>query len=135
MRNKHKWNGYSHFHECCHPRLTHAQIRKKWLKPDTPAYIALQQVVLNKILKDIEKLTEFCHTGELKVYHSEYLKYCPKGEHFSHKGMVAGHNSQHSITMQPVEESRQSYNLVHVLGKPGTRSASQRHINGGWLSQ
>ena len=72
-------------------RLTSAQIRKKkWLKPDTPAYIALEEVVLNKkILKDIEKLTEFCHTGELEVYHSEYLKYCPKREHFSHKGMVA----------------------------------------------
>ena len=91
VTNKHKWNGYTHFHECCHPRLTSAQIRKKrWLKPDTPAYIALEEVVLNKkILKDIEKLTEFCHTGELEVYHSEYLKYCPKREHFSHKGMVA----------------------------------------------
>ena len=22
VTNKHKWNGYSHFHECCHPRLT-----------------------------------------------------------------------------------------------------------------
>ena len=91
VTNKHKWNGYTHFHECCHPRLTSAQIRKKkWLKPDTPAYIALEEVVLNKkILKDIEKLTEFCHTGELEVYRSEYLKYCPKREHFSHKGMVA----------------------------------------------
>ena len=91
VTNKHKWNGYTHFHECCHARLTSAQIRKKnWLKPDTPAYIALEEVVLNKkILKDIEKLTEFCHTGELEVYHSEYLKYCPKREHFSHKGMVA----------------------------------------------
>ena len=91
VTNKHKWNGYTHLHECCHPRLTSAQIRKKnCLKPDTPAYIALEEVVLNKkILKDIEKLTEFCHTGELELYHSEYLKYCPKREHFSHKGMVA----------------------------------------------
>ena len=49
VTNKHKWNGYTYFHECCHPRLTSAQIRKKkWLKPDTPAYIALEEVVLNK---------------------------------------------------------------------------------------
>ena len=42
VTKKHKWNGYSHFHECCHPRLTSAQIRKKkWLKPHTPAYIGL----------------------------------------------------------------------------------------------
>lgn len=60
------------------------------MKPDTPAYIAHEEVVLNKkILKDIEKLTEFCHTGELEVYHSEYIKYCPKREQFSHKGIVA----------------------------------------------
>jgi len=91
VTNKHKWSGYNHFHECCHPRLTTAAARKKkWLKPDTPAYIALEEVVLNKkLLKDIEKLTEFCHTGEVEVYHSEQLKYCPKREHFSHKGMVA----------------------------------------------
>jgi len=37
------------------------------LKPDTPAYIALEEAVLNKkLLKEIEKLTEFCHTGEVE---------------------------------------------------------------------
>ena len=84
VTNKHKWNGCTHFHQFCHLRLTSAQIRKKkWLKSDTATYSALEEVVLNKkILKDIEKLTEFCHTGELEVYHSEYLKYCPKREHF-----------------------------------------------------
>ena len=91
VTNKHKWRGNTHFHECCHPALTNAEARKKkWLKPDTPTYIALEEVMLNKkLLKDIEKLTEFCHTGEVEVYHSEQLKYCPKREHFSHKGMTA----------------------------------------------
>ena len=67
VSNKHNWNGYTHFHKYCHARLTPAQIRKKtWLKSDTPAYVALEEVVLNKkLLKDIEKLTEFCHTGNL----------------------------------------------------------------------
>ena len=76
VTNKHKWTGYNHFHECCHPRLAPSAARKKkWLKPHTPAYIALEEVVLNKkLLKDIEKLTEFCHTGEVEVYHSEQLK-------------------------------------------------------------
>ena len=45
------------------------------------------------------------------------------------------HNSHHSITMQTVEESRQLYNLVQVLVKRCTRSASQRYRNSGWLSQ
>ena len=47
-------------------------------------------MVLNtKLLKDIAKITDFCHTGRLEVYHSMMLKYCPKREHFSYQGMVA----------------------------------------------
>ena len=32
---------------------------------------------------------DFNHTGQLEVYYSLYLKYCPKQLHFSHHGMVA----------------------------------------------
>ena len=35
--------------------------------------------------------------------------------------------------MQTVEESRPLYNLGQLLVKPGTRLASQRHRNRGWL--
>ena len=88
--NKHSWTGHTYFHKCCHPRLSAAQAnKKKWLKPGSPAYVALEEVVLNtKLLKDLAKLTEFCHTGELEVYHALMLKYCPKREHFSFKGML-----------------------------------------------
>ena len=61
-----------------------------WLKPGSPAHLALEEVVLNtKLLKDLAKLTDFCHTGKIEVYHSMMLKYCSKQEHFSYKGMVA----------------------------------------------
>ena len=61
-----------------------------WIKPGTPAHLALEEVVLNnKLLKDLAKLTDFCHTGKIEVYHSMMLKYCSKWEHFSYKGMVA----------------------------------------------
>ena len=43
-----------------------------------------------KLLKDLAKLTDFCHTGKIEVYHSMMLKYCSKQEHFSYKAMVAG---------------------------------------------
>ena len=42
-----------------------------------------------KLLKDLAKLTDFCHSGKIEVYHSMMLKYCSKQELFSHKGMVA----------------------------------------------
>ena len=46
-------------------------------------------VINTKLLKDLAKLTDFCHTGQLEVYHSMMLKYCSKREHFSYQGMVA----------------------------------------------
>lgn len=53
-------------------------------------HLALEEVVLNtKLLKDLAKLTDICHTGNTEVYHSMMLKYCSKREHFSYKGMVA----------------------------------------------
>ena len=91
VRNKHSWNDAELFRKCAHPCLTRREVKRKfWLKPGTPAYVALEEVVLHpKLLKDLANLTDFCHTGGLEVYHSMILKYCPKREHFSYKGMVA----------------------------------------------
>ncbi|XP_068759638.1 uncharacterized protein [Montipora capricornis] len=91
VSNRHKWFGNSLFHQCCHRRSSSSEAKKIcWIKPGTPAHIALEEVVLNnKLLKDLAKLTELCHTGEIEVYHSMILKHCSKREHFSYKGMVA----------------------------------------------
>ena len=43
---------------------------------------------LLNLLKDIPKLTKFCHTGMLEVFHSLLTKYCPKRQHFGYKGMM-----------------------------------------------
>lgn len=89
--NKHIWSGNTHFHQCCHQQISPSEAKKvSWLKPNSQAFLALEEVVLNtKLLKDIAKITDFCHTGRLEVYHSMMLKYCPKREHFSYQGMVA----------------------------------------------
>ncbi|KAK3745396.1 hypothetical protein QZH41_001436 [Actinostola sp. cb2023] len=91
VTNKHSWTHAVLFHQCSHPVLTHTEMRRTaWLKPGTPAFVALEEVVNQpKLLKDLAKLTDFCHTGALEVYHSMMLKYLPKREHFSYKGMVA----------------------------------------------
>ena len=91
VSNRHKWSGNSLFHQCCHRRISSSEAKKIcWIKPGTPAHLALEEVVLNnKLLKDLAKLTDFCHTGKIEVYHSMMLKYCSKREHFSYKGMVA----------------------------------------------
>ena len=80
ITNKHKWSGSSHFHQCCHRHIPSSEAKKIcWLKPVSQAHLALEEVVLNtKLLKDLAKLTDFCHTGRLEVYHSMMLKYCSK---------------------------------------------------------
>ena len=89
--NKHKWSGNTLFHQCCHRRISSSEAKQIcWLKPGSQAHIALEEVVLNKkLLKDLEKLTDFCHTGKIEVYHSMMLKYASKREHYSYQGMVA----------------------------------------------
>lgn len=91
VRNKHSWNNTTHFKKCAHPRLRRRDARQKcWLKPGSAAFVALEEVILNpRLLKDLAKLTDFNHTGGLEVYHSMMLKYCPKRQHFSYKGMLA----------------------------------------------
>lgn len=91
VANKHSWRDAEVFHKCAHPRLNRREVRTKcWLKAGSPAHVALEEVILQpKLLNDLAKLTDFCHTGGLEVYHSLVLKYCPKREHFSYKGMVA----------------------------------------------
>ena len=34
------------------------------------------------LLKDLSKLTESCHTGQIEVFHSLINKYSPKRQHF-----------------------------------------------------
>ena len=64
--------------------------RDKKEKPGTTALVALEEIVFNKkLIKDLKMVTEFHHTGNLEVYHSMMIKYCPKRQHFSHEGMVA----------------------------------------------
>ena len=51
---------------------------------------ALKEVVLDKrLVKDIRQLSEFCHTGNLEVYHSLMTKYVPKRQEFDQDQMTA----------------------------------------------
>ena len=88
ITNVHQWDTAVKYHQCSHDPLTREeQGEKLWLKPGSSAHELLKSIVFDpKILKALEKLTLFCHTGPLEVAHSLYLKYCPKRQHFSYKG-------------------------------------------------
>ena len=123
--NKHSWRGAKHFKKCAHNPLSRREVKEKlWLKPGTAAHVALEEVVFNKkLLKDLKLVTEFHHTGNLEVYHSMMLKYCPKRQHFSHEGMnartqlaVLDHNQncarKQAVVKQGSSQGALRYNLV-----------------------
>ena len=90
--NKHKCRrGNDLFTKCEHHQLSREEKKEvAWLKQGSSSHVALEEVVTDRrIHRDIEKLTEFHHTGALEVYHSLMLKYVPKREHFSYNGMEA----------------------------------------------
>ena len=95
----------------------------------------MEDIVLEKwLLKDLGKVTEFCHTGHLEVYHSLMLKYCPKRQHFSHKWMLArtqltalDHNANCGREHALVEAGERT-------GEAGTKLASPKPRHNGFVS-
>jgi len=83
--NNHEWNG-GLMSKCDHETVSDDT---DWLTMGSPAHDALRQVVMDRrLLKDIGKLSDFCHTGQLETYHSMLLKYAPKRNHFQYGGML-----------------------------------------------
>lgn len=85
----HSWNIGEHVTSCDHaPLLDDERRKKKWLTEGSAAHEALKEVVLNaKFLRDIRKLTKFCHTSGIENYHSVALKYRPKRLAFAYESM------------------------------------------------
>ena len=90
IANNHTWIGETMI-GCEHGALTDSErAETDWLELNSAAHNALKDVIFNKkLLKDIEKLSQFCHTGSLESYHAMLLKYVPKRQHYSHAGMNA----------------------------------------------
>jgi hypothetical protein len=111
---KHEWDGFKYFSQCAHPPLDREESRQKlWLEPGSPSREALKKVVFDKRLqKDIKKLSDFHHTGELEVFHSLLTKYCPKREHFHFEECLFGQSLQLWTTTSMWEG-----NLLLFLGK------------------
>lgn len=90
--NKHRWPGCKMYKKCSHSPIPRSeQKKKKWLKASSPAHQALSKIVKDKrITTDLKLCSQGVTTTMLEVYHSLYLKYLPKIQHFSFETMVAG---------------------------------------------
>ena len=95
------------------------------VKKGSPPHETLKSVVLDKkLLKDIGKLNQFCHTGKLDVYHSLLLKYCSRRLHFGYKGMIArtqpaalDHNNNVDRNQATTAHEQKRYKVVFPKAK------------------
>lgn len=118
--NIHSFEG-KFFKQCAHtPIEPEVSDTKKWLVKDSKAHKALKEVVLDKRLrKDIRQLNEFCHTGNLEVFHSLLLKYTPKRQEFDNDQMwtrtalaVIDHNLNQNRGQKVNKDGEKAYKLV-----------------------
>ena len=83
----HSWTGGVKFHQCAHEERQGEEMCTIYLDKDSLAFAALKSVVASPfLLRALPQLTQYCHTGDLEVYHSYLLKYCPKRQHFFYEG-------------------------------------------------
>ncbi|KAJ8365025.1 hypothetical protein SKAU_G00138560 [Synaphobranchus kaupii] len=122
----HRWEEDGQEWTCYHKDLTaDQQRRKKLLQKDSAAFKALLDLVLNKkLLKDLNQMTLFKHTGDLEVYHSAMLKYMQKRLHFTYNTMkartqlsVMDHNSNVGREHATNCDGTPRYNLVPKQNK------------------
>ncbi|XP_077065543.1 uncharacterized protein LOC143718343 [Siphateles boraxobius] len=118
----HRWEEDGAQYTCNHTTLTEdEQRRKKWLRPDSSAFVALKGVMLDKnLLRDLRQMSLFKHTGSLEVYHQVMLKYAEKRLHYSYDSMrartqltVLDHNSNVGRTHVKTIEGQPRYKAVY----------------------
>ena len=100
IMNRHTWETYKNFtvlNRCAHPPLSiHQEEYVEWLEGNSPDFQALDVIFLDKgLLKDLDKLTKFWHTGQIEVFQSLINKYWPKRLHFS----TASQNAWHQLSV------------------------------------
>lgn len=62
----HRWEEGGTTYTCHHPALSieEQQEKKRWLEPQSPAFLALKDIVTNKnLLQDMRQMALFKHTG------------------------------------------------------------------------
>ena len=77
----------------------------------------LKSVVLDKkLLKDIGKHNQLCHTGILEVYHSILLNCCPERLHFGYKGtqLTALDHINNVDRSQATTHEQERYKVVFI---------------------
>ncbi|CAL9702720.1 unnamed protein product [Knipowitschia caucasica] len=130
----HRWEENGTEYKCFHQDLSAQEQRtKRWLKVNSPSFQALKSMMTDtRLLKDLQQMTLFKHTGQLEVFHNALLKYCPKRLHFHYPSMKArtmlaimDHNENHYADREQA---------TTAAGHPRTNVAFKKHSQQ-WISK
>ena len=79
------WQELSSFQQMCSSIIIHAPRERSWVvEVIFPDFQALEVIMLEKsLLKDLGKLTEFCHTSQIEIFKFLIKKYSPNVNTFS----------------------------------------------------
>ncbi|XP_020626983.1 uncharacterized protein LOC110064285, partial [Orbicella faveolata] len=88
--NKHSGHENPLFPKCAHGRLHGRQRKKKWLKPGTPPYENLTELLTKgSLLKDLMQISGQHATSSLEAFHSVHNHFATKMVAFSYHGMTS----------------------------------------------
>ncbi|XP_073451735.1 uncharacterized protein [Aquarana catesbeiana] len=89
--NIHQWLSASQYHSCHHSTIwPEGANNYDWLQAGSAAHCKLKEIVQDKrLLRDLEQLPHFCHTGGLEVFHALAHKYRSKMHNLFIDDMVA----------------------------------------------
>ncbi|KAM4617347.1 uncharacterized protein O3C94_021387 [Discoglossus pictus] len=84
VSNTHVWDDGILVNGCKHGELPKEECDEcPWIQKNTTAYSALEDLICSaQIQKDMQRLTEYCHTTEIEMFHNMVLKYLPKSVKF-----------------------------------------------------
>ena len=72
----------------------HQEKDVKWLEANFPDFQTSEVIVSEKcLLKDLGKLTEFCHASQIEIFNSLINNYSPERQHF----FKASQNARHQL--------------------------------------
>ncbi|XP_078378287.1 uncharacterized protein LOC144661382 [Oculina patagonica] len=90
IMNKHSGHDNPLFPQCLHGRLHGRERKKKWLKPGTPPFEKLSEVLTKgSLLKDIKQISGMHATSSLEAFHSVQNHFATKRLAFSYHGMTS----------------------------------------------
>ncbi|XP_068681048.1 uncharacterized protein [Montipora foliosa] len=90
IMNKHTGHKNPLFPNCLHGRLHGRERKKKWLKPGTPPFEKLTELLTKiSLIKDVRQMSGQHATSSLEAFHSVQNHFAPKRLAFSYHGMTS----------------------------------------------